>query len=139
MASPAVWTAARAKVQAVADALGLTVAWPNEPSEEPEFDGTGALPMFAAVEIEADATAPLEIGGSMWRESGRVSVHVLVPSGTGIDAGLAARKAFADGFRGQAPGALLWDEFTFPPGGQDQGEGNWFRLSLGIAYRYTDA
>jgi hypothetical protein len=139
MASPEVWAAARVRVQAVATALGLTVHWPNEASEEPEFDGSGGLPLFVAVDIEADATAPIEIGGSMWRETGRVSVHVLVPSGTGIDAGLAARKAFADGFRGAQAGALLWDEFTFPPGGTDQAEGNWYRLSLGVAYRYTDA
>jgi hypothetical protein len=125
-------------VQAVADALGLVLAWPNENADEPEPDGTGALPMFVAVEIEADATAPLEVGGSMWQEQGRVTVHVLVPTGTGIAEGLAARKAFANGFRGQPPGPLLWDAFSFPPGGSDLESGNWYRLSLGIAYRFTD-
>lgn len=139
MASPQVWAAAKVRVQTVATALGIVVAWPNEATQEPEFDNTGALPMWAAVEIEADAGQPIELGGAMWQENGLLSVHVLVPSGTGIDAGLTARKAFADGFRVQTPGALVWDQFSFPPGGNDQAEGNWYRLTLGVSYTFTDA
>ena len=139
MASPEVWLDARPRVQAVADALGIVAAWPNEAAQEPEPDGTGNLPLWCSVEIEADASAPYEIGGSMWQEQGRLSVHVFLPTGAGIEAGLAARKAFADAFRGLPPGALLWDDFMFPAGGTDQAEGNWYRLSLGIGYRFTDA
>lgn len=139
MASPEVWAEARARVQSVADALGMFVAWPNEDSQEPEALPDGSLPLWAAVEIEADAAQPYEVGGSMWQETGRVSVHVLIPSGMGIAEGLSARKAFANAFRSQAPGALLWDDFAFPPGGADTAEGNWFRLSVGIGYRFTDA
>jgi hypothetical protein len=138
VASPEVWQAAVPLIEAAADALGIVVAWPNEPVEEPEADEFGALPLWAAVEIEADAAAPYEVGGSMWQETGRLWIHVLSPTGTGIEAGLAARKAFADAFRGRPPGPLLWDDFAFPSGGADEG-GNWFRLSLGIGYRWTDA
>jgi hypothetical protein len=135
MTSPVVWTEARERVQAVADTLGLAVSWPNEWMDEPEADLDGHLPMWVAVDIEADASAPYEVGGSLWQETGRLSVHVLIPTGGGIEQGLAARKAFADGFRGGAPGAVLWDDFSFPSGVTDEG-GNWFRLSLGIGYRY---
>jgi hypothetical protein len=139
MASPTVWTAARARIQAVATAEAVTVAWPNEATQEPEVDGSGNLPLWAAVEIEADAAAPYEVGGSMWQERGRVSVHVFAPTGSGIDDVLALRKAFADGFRGVEPGALIWDGFAFPPGGALSDDGNWARYTLGVSYRWTDA
>jgi hypothetical protein len=35
MASPTVWTTARARIQAVATAEAVTVAWPNEATQEP--------------------------------------------------------------------------------------------------------
>jgi hypothetical protein len=136
--SPTVWADARPRVQSVADALGCAVAWPNEEAEEPD-PASGTLPLFLAVEIEGDASAPFEVGvGAIWQETGELSVHVLVPTGTGIDAGIAARKAITDAFRDVTTGPLIWDRFRFPPGGIDQNSGNWFRLTVGISYSYTD-
>lgn len=142
MSSPEVWADARPRIQAAADALGITVAWPNEPAEEPEPGADGGLPMFLAVEFESDGAEPYELGGATWQEDGTIYVHVLTPTGAGIEGGNAVRKAVADAFRGLGAGAapgLVYDRFRFPPGGSDEASGNWFRLSLAIEYRFTDA
>lgn len=139
MASPEVWADAQARVAAVATALGLTVNYPNAETQEPELGDDGVLPSFLAIEIEADGAAPYELGNSIWLEDGRLWVHVLIPTGSGITDGLAIRKAVANAFRATPnSGAILWDAFSFPPGGRDESSGNWFRLSLGISYRFTD-
>jgi len=141
MSSPEVWADARARIAAQAESLGLPVVWPNEPQEEPEpLDGEdGTLPAFLAVEITADGEEPIELGAGAWRERGNVWIHVLIPSGAGIADGLQMRKAMANAFRGLDPAALVYDGFSFPPGGTDEGAGNFYRLSLGISYSFTDA
>jgi hypothetical protein len=127
MSSPEVWADAKPRLQAAADELGAVIQWPNEPAEEPEPGPDGNLPLFLAVEIEGDAAEPVELGGATWDENGTVYVHVLVPTGSAIDAALAARKAIANRFRGLAAGAVRYDGFRFPPGGTDETSGNWYR------------
>lgn len=139
VASPEVWAEAQAIVQAAADALGLLVSWPNAEIEEPEALPDGTLPPFLAVEIEADGAEPIELGGATWDEQGTLWLHLLIPTGSGITEGGQIRKALADAFRGRPGGALLWSRYRFPPGGQDENSGNWYRLSLGVEYSFTDA
>lgn len=139
MASPQVWSDAKARIAAVAASLSLIVNYPNAESEEPELADDGTLPAWLACEIEGDGAFPLELGGTTWQEDGRIFVHVLSPTGSGIEAGLTIRQVIAGAFRvpSAVPG-LAYDGFTFPPGGSDESSGNWFRLSLGISYRWTD-
>lgn len=139
MSSPEVWAEAQAIIQAAADALGLAVSWPNEESEEPEALPDGTLPPFLAVEIEADGAEPIELGGGVWDETGTLWLHLLVPTGSGITAGGTIRKTLANAFRGRPGGALRWLDYRFPPGSIDEGSGNWYRLSLGVHYGFTDA
>lgn len=129
MSSPAVWTDARARLEAAALA---PVAWPNEAFAPPEPPGP-----WIAVEVYGDLSEPIEIGGGTWQESGTLLLHVMVPTGTGIAAGLALRKAAANLFRGLPPGPVLYDGARFDPGGADD-DGLWHRLSVGISYRYQD-
>jgi hypothetical protein len=140
VSSPEVWADARARIEAQAAALGLSVIWPNEPGQEPEpvDGGDGSLPAFLSVEIMADGGEPIELGGATWEERGTVWISVLIPSGSGIGAGLQIRKALSNAFRGLDPAALNYDGFSFPPGGTDEGAGNWYRLSLGVSYSFTD-
>jgi len=140
MSSPEVWTDARARIAAQADALGLAVIWPNEPGQEPEplDGGDGSLPAFLSVEIAADGGEPVELGGATWEERGTIWLSVLVPSGSGIASGLALRKALSNAFRGLDPGPIVYEAFSFPPGGADEGSGNWYRLTLGVSYSFTD-
>ncbi|MFT8245198.1 phage tail terminator-like protein [Roseomonas sp. BN140053] len=132
MSSPEVWADARVLITAGAAALSLPVAWPNETFSPPE-----PLGPFLAVEVSGDGAEPLELGGGVWVEDGAIHLHVMVPTGWGITQGLQLRKALADGFRGLPPRAVVYDRFTLDPGGMDE-DGNWFRLSLRVAYRYQD-
>ncbi|MFC0410942.1 phage tail terminator-like protein [Roseomonas elaeocarpi] len=133
MSSPEVWADAQVLIRDTAATQGLPVAWPNE-----VFDDLPEPPApFVAVEIRGDGAEPYELGGGVWREDGSLYLHVMVPTGSGITAGLQLRKAFADGFRGLPPRTVIYDSFSFDPGSDDE-EGNWHRLTLRVAYHYQD-
>lgn len=132
MASPEVWTDARARLEAAALG-GTTIAWPNEPFDLPE-----PLAPYLVAEISGDMSEPIELGsGGTWQEDGTVWVHVMVPVGEGITAGLALRKTIANLFRGVIAGGIVYRSAQMDPGGTDD-EGNWFRLSLGVQYIFQD-
>jgi hypothetical protein len=136
--TPEVWDDARARIATVAADLGLPVAWPNEDGQ------TWVAPPVPWLEIEASsaASAPIEIGGGIWREDGTIWLHLMLPLGTGIRDGLVQRKAFSAAFRsdgGALPGApvgLFYRDHTFDPLGAD--DGVYRRLSLLIHYDYQD-
>lgn len=133
MASPEVWTLARALLE---DAdLGVPFAWPNEQFPDP---ADSADPTFIAVDIVGWLAAPMEIGpGPFWEESGRLLCMVMVPSGTGIAAGKALQKAIANIFRFAEPGPVVWHEVAIGPD-KDTEDGSYYAMSVEAGYRYTD-
>jgi hypothetical protein len=130
--SPDVWTDAAALIRDGAAQIGLPVAWPNTAFDDPEPPAP-----FLAVEGMGDGAEPYELGGGVWVEDGAVVLHILVPVGTGIDGGLALRKTAAGWFRGLPPRPVVYERFVLDPGGMDE-DGNWYRLSLRVQYRYQD-
>ncbi|MFH5927077.1 DUF4128 domain-containing protein [Roseomonas xinghualingensis] len=141
MSSPDVWTDARARIKAAADALGLPVAWPNEAFPEPQpYDPASGAPLhWIAVEISGDLSEPLEIGREgVWEETGMVHLHLMIPTGSGLAAGLAQRKALANAFRGLLPAPVMYRGAIFDPSGPADEDGNWARLSLRVPYSYQD-
>jgi hypothetical protein len=138
MSSPEVWDDVATRVAAAAAELGLPIAWPNQVFNEPAPYADGGQPSaWLNVEISAFNADPYEVGSTVWMEEGAVQVHVMVPTGQGIKDGLRIRKSIANDFRGLLPGLVTYDGFTFDPGGMDE-DGNWFRLTLRINYRYQD-
>jgi hypothetical protein len=130
--SPEVWADAEALIRDGATQIGLPVAWPNQRFADPEPPAP-----FLAVEGMGDGAEPYELGGGIWIEDGAVVLHILVPVGTGVARGLELRKAAAGWFRGLPPRPVVYDSFVLDPGGMDE-DGNWYRLSLRVRYRYQD-
>lgn len=133
MASPEVWQEARSRLEAAN--LGVPIAWPNEGFADPA-DSTD--PIFVSVEIEGGLSAPIEIGlNATWEESGALWCHVMIPSGTGIVAGIALRKTIANLFRDLPPGPVTWTSADLDIGGQSE-DGGYFSLPLRVTYRFHD-
>jgi Bacteriophage related domain of unknown function len=133
MSSPEVWQEARSLLENAG--LGVPFAWPNEEFPDP---ADSADPIFVAVEIEGGLAMPAEIGpGPFWEESGRLTCWVMVPRGTGIDAGKGLQKAIANVFRFAVPGPVIWHEVDMGPG-RTSDEGNYFAMSVEAGYRFTD-
>jgi hypothetical protein len=141
MSSPDVWTDARARIEDVAATLGLPVAWPNEafPEPQPYDPATGAPFHWIAVEISGDLSEPMELGREgVWEETGTLHLHLIVPTGSGIETALTERKALVGAFRGLPPAAVTYRGAILDPGGPSEGDGNWFRLGARIPYSYQD-
>lgn len=135
MSSPEVWADARARLEAAAPGLGLTVAWPNEGFTLPEPPAPWLL-----VEIQGELSRPIELGGATWQEAGALLLHVMVPVGTGTAAGLTLRKALANLFRTAtgAPVGLLWRDARMDPAGEPDDRGLYRPLSLAVEYQWQD-
>lgn len=133
--SPAVWADARARITIAAASLSLPVAWPNETFKTPE----PPVP-WLAVEASATTDDPIELTGGMWQEDGFVWLHVMIPAGTGIDAGLTLRKSLANAFRSvsDAPDGLIYRGANFDPSGPGTDDGMYQRLTASIAYIFQD-
>lgn len=136
--SPEVWTDVRARLAAAARSAGLFVEWPNETGA----DRPSPPAPWVSVEVAAEATAPIEIGIGTWQENGSVWLSIMVPTGSGIETGLALRKGLSTAFRDPADvttGLVYRDGQTFDPlerAGTD--DGVYARLTLVIRYIYQD-
>lgn len=131
MASPEVWTEARARLEGAG--LGVPIAWPNEAFAPPEPPAP-----FVVVEISGDVSEPLELGpGAVWQEHGTLWCHVMTPAGVGIADALVLRKQIANLFRGLPPAPVVWRGAQMDPGGMSD-DGAWHRLTLGVHYTYQD-
>lgn len=134
--SPEVWGDAKPRIQAVADAQGLAVAYPNEGFSVPERT------IWLNVEFSSAADAPIEIGAQTWQEDGAIWLHIMLPNLTGIDDGLAVKDALSVAFRTAAPtlAGLVYRGNSGSPGQTldplDQGtdDGMFMRLTMSVRY-----
>lgn len=132
MSSPDVWTDAKARLLAYATAKPITVAWPNEAFTKPEPPAP-----WLAVEAYGDGSEPIELGrDAAWIEEGSIDVHVMVPVGSGVAAGLAIRKEVQDLFRGIEPDELVYDGAALNRLGPVADDGVYRPLTVRIFYRY---
>mgnify|MGYP000458614579 CR=1 FL=1 len=132
MSSPDVWTDARARIEAYATAKPIAVAWPNERFTKPQPPAP-----WLAVETYGDGSEPIELGrDAAWIEEGSIDVHVMVPVGSGVAAGLAIRKEVQDLFRGIEPAALTYDGAALNRLGPVADDGVYRPLTVRIFYRY---
>ena len=135
MCSPEVWSDARPRVAAIAAAGGVVVQWPNEALDP----APAPMALLLAVEAMGTGAEPLELGGGIWLETGRIWIHVFAPPGAGITDAIALRKQLADAFRGGEPAlGIEYIEFALDPGEPDDGSGR-YRMSLGVSYRFQSA
>jgi Bacteriophage related domain of unknown function len=135
--SPEVWDDALPRIQAAAASIALSVELPNEDA--------GPRPMPPApwldIEVAAQGAEPIEIGGKIWEERGQIFLHVMIPVGTGLRAGLVLRKTLSEAFRAvtDAPAGLVYrDGQDFDPLGPGTDDGVYRRLSLVVRYIYQD-
>jgi hypothetical protein len=138
MSSPEVWLDARERIEAANLVPPERINWPNEAFAEPAPTSVPA-PLWLAVEITANFAAPMEIGGGgMWLEEGALWVHAFAPTGTGTIELRQLAKAVANTFRGLPPGPVTYTAAEIGMGEPGDENGNWYRISTRIEYRYQD-
>jgi hypothetical protein len=135
--SPEVWADALPRIQATATGLGILVALPNE-----DFTGRPNPPApWLDIEAAAESAQTLEMGGRIWEEEGSLFLHLMIPVGTGITAGLTMRKAFSVAFRAVSDainGLYYRGGQAFDPLGPGSDDGVYRRLSLIVRYSFQD-
>jgi hypothetical protein len=136
--SPEVFDDFVPRVQAAATTLGIGVALPNE-------DASSIRPVPPApwldIEVSAQATTAIELGGTVWDEQGTIYLHLMIPVGVGMRDGLVMRKALATTFRGitdAAVGLAYRNDMAMDPMGPGTDDGVYRRLSLLVRYHYQD-
>lgn len=136
--SPAVFDDFVPRVQAVAAALGISIVLPNE-------DSSSIRPIPPApwldIEVSAQASTAIELGGGVWDEQGTIWLHLMIPVGAGMRDGLVMRKALANSFRGitdAAVGLAYRNDMAMDPMGPGSDDGVYRRLSLLIRYHFQD-
>lgn len=142
--SPDVWNDAKPRIAAAAATQSCAVQYPNERLDAPQNisgDGDITLLPFIAIDFEGIVTEPVELKGGVWQENGTIWIHVMVPVATGIDAGLAIRKAMSNAFRSvsdAALGVVYRDGQRIDPLGSPTDDGQYRPLSIGVNYIYYD-
>jgi hypothetical protein len=136
--SPEVWVDALPRIVAAAASAGLPMMRPNE---DPLPRPVPPAP-WLDVEAAAESAAPIELGGQIWEERGIIFLHILIPVGSGLMAGLVARKALSVAFRtvtDAIPGLYYnHDGHGFDPMGPPGDDGVYRDLTLIIRYRFQD-
>jgi hypothetical protein len=135
--SPAVWDDVLPRILAAAASLGLLVVLPNEDSGERPSPPVPWLDL----EVSANSSETIELGGRIWNEEGTIWLHVMVPVGTGIATGLALRKGLANAFRGvtdSVVGLVYRNEMAMDPAGPATDDGVYRPLTLLIRYHWQD-
>lgn len=135
--SPEVWDDMLPRILAAAASLGLPVLMPNEDAgERPNPPAP-----WIDLEVSANSSETIELGGRIWNEEGTIWIHVMVPVGTGIATGLALRKGMANAFRvvpDPIMGLVYRNEMAMDPAGPATDDGVYRPLTLLVRYHFQD-
>ena len=138
MSSPAPFNDARTRI--IAANLGVPISWPNEPFAKPQpFNNANVPQPWLVVRMTSDVLEPIELGGAVWQEEGRLYVDVMVPTGSGSDTARTLAKAAADVFRGVSIGPLTYLGGSIGNGITADENGEWWCLTVVIDWRYQDS
>ena len=137
MSSPEVWIDARSRIEAAALVSAERVSWPNEAFDLPDHTASPA-PLWLALETSGNLSAPVEIGGGVWQEDGAIWVHCFAPTGTGVLDLRQLAKSVANTFRDLPPAPVIYTGAEIGMGEPGDENGNWYRISVRIEYRYQD-
>lgn len=131
MSSPAPFNDIRTRLNAAA--LGVPIAWPNEPFKRP-------VPPAAWLSVQVTSThnAPIELGGGVWQEEGVAYTDVHVPVGTGSDTARTLAKSVADVFRAVPPQPVVYCGGSIGDGEVSSADGMWWTITVTIDWRYQD-
>lgn len=139
--SDPVFEAIKAHLTANWDASDCPIAWPNE-----GFVQSATPTQFLAVEITSTSYDQQSIGeadqaDNRWDEDGRLWVHVMVKRGSGASGARGAGRAIANLFRGTTllAGQLEFMEASIGLGQPGDEQGNYYRVSVDVEWRYWDA
>ncbi|NTJ63770.1 hypothetical protein G6M50_36905 [Agrobacterium rhizogenes] len=120
----------------------LTAAWAG-PALAFENDGftLPAVPtLWVLVEIFGDIYEQASIGAetvtaNLWREEGQIQAHFMAPRGSGtLDARRYAMQ-FADLFRGQEIGDIIFETMSIGAGNAGDTTGAYFRMTATVDWR----
>jgi hypothetical protein len=135
--SPEVWDDCIPRIQAVADAQGITFEMPNEPAlQRPQPPQP-----WLDIEVASQSSVQMEIGDDAWIEEGQIYLHLMIPIGTGWRPALVMAKAFQVCFRGinktTPPGLVYRDNQSSDPMA-NKDDGMYRRLSVIVNYKFQD-
>jgi len=132
MSSPEPWADARVRIETAGLVPADRVCWPNEAFHQPNGE------TWIAVDMSGGLSEPLELGGGVWQERGRLWMHCFAPTGTGTADLRALAKAAADLFRGLPSGPVVYESAEIGMGEPGDDDGRYWRISVSVEYRYQD-
>ena len=130
--SPEVWGDARPRIEAAAAAQSLAVAWPNESFTAPQPPAP-----WLDIEFNSAADTPIEIGATTWQEDGALWLHIMLPTGSGLDTALALKDALSVAFRNvtdAVTGLVYRGGQSTDPITDGTDDGVYVRLTLAVRY-----
>lgn len=144
MASNTVYRAIRDYMTANWNSATASLAWENEQFSTPT--STGKPTPWVAVEMTGTLYGQQSIGAypqsqNRWDEEGTLWMHVFVRSNTGSETARTICRSLADLFRGTTllSGKLEFLDAQIGMGEPGDDEGNYFRISVSVDWRYIDA
>lgn len=132
MSSYAPWDDARARLEGAG--LGVPIAWPNEP-----FGLPNPPSIFISVDMTGNVLAPIEMGpNGGWQEDGELLVEIYTPVGGGSADARTLAKRIVNIFRALPPAPTTYHGASLGSGRSEDIDGNWWRFSIRVDYRYQD-
>lgn len=117
------------------------IAWENETFDRPEPPAPWVLFEITGTMYDQESIGDSPQGANRWDMEGVLFLHVLVPKGTGSLTARQQARMLADLFRGLH---LINDNLEFLQASIGEGNpgdqtGAWFRVSVSIDWRLSDA
>ena len=105
--------------------------------ENEDFELTNEPEAVVLVEIFGDLMDQASIGAetvaaNRWRETGQLSLHVLVPRGGGTRQARKLSRQLYDLFRGQEIGSIRFGTASIGAGEPGEMDGNYYRMTVTI-------
>lgn len=130
MASPDVFETIKGYLDTVW--TGPTLVFENDkfsPPDDPEA--------WVLIEVFGDIYEQESIGAetqaaNLWREAGQLVAHVMVPQGTGSTVARGHARGFADLFRGQQVGTVVFTNASIGASEPGVRDGSYFRMTATI-------
>ena len=136
MASPVVYDAVRAYLEA--NYASTLLLFENERTDTPP--GPWVLIEFISTTYAQQSLGAGSQAANRWDEDGTFFAHVVVPGGSGVRDAFSYARIIADLFRGLTlvNGNLEFMDVVVGYG-ESQDEGNWYRVSVNVAWRLIDS
>lgn len=114
-----------------ANFTAIPLAWENEPFTVPEPPAPWALCEVVGEDFEQESIGSGSPAAELWRESGYLLVHVMVPAGSGSLVARQHAETLSNLLKGlELPAATRFAAMSIGAGELGDDSGAWWRLTL---------